>query len=291
MDSNDQNYVYGRVWVWHPTGVRIELPLPAAPIEAFAYVSECLAAGFLVSAPNNEGLDKLEVSYVIRGQVTNDGVTKDRMYLYADWGKPEYGSQMVLYMNTPEDAAAFEAASHIRISDLKVVRGKAGPIRDSEGFEQNAKPVRFSLLRKKVDVTEENPKGTWKLERYENGAPIATPPQQPDEPKQSARYVDIGREEPQRQQLTDENIFNSVFAHYQKSSNGGYVVFRSKQDINLTATMHGGREKLIQLMGKQWADANGVPNWTNGNHELSLPVAVRWIQDGEYRKVEELKAI
>lgn len=89
----------------------------------------------------------------------------------------------------------------------------------------------------------------------------------------------------------DGNMFACASAYYQKTSQGGYVVFRADHDTNLTATMYGGREKLIELMGKQWADANGVPNWANGTHALILPVYVKWAQDDKgNRKVEELKA-
>lgn len=147
-------------------------------------------------------------------------------------------------------------------------------------------------------------KGNWDEKRASEDAAWAkftawfkgepAPQQQkpaPQQQKPAAQKPSNVSPMPTQQPATSNNTFACASAYYQKTSQGAYVVFRADHDTNLTATMFGGREKLTEIMGKQWADANGVPNWANGTHKLILPVYVKWTQDDAgNRKVEELKA-
>lgn len=184
------NYT-GRTWMYHPSGAKVELPLPVDPQAAFEAVGAFIAAGFTVSAPDLENVDRLEVAYVVRGRKTNDdGTVTNRIYCYAPWGNPDFSSQMTVYLNNQDDTAAFESAAKLRVADLPVVNGKAGPARSSGDFERNARAVSFSVMRRKVDVSEDHPNGRWQLVSYVGGkAPATNGTQQPsqDEPGEEKR--------------------------------------------------------------------------------------------------------
>lgn len=167
----DTTPIIGRVWLYHESGAKVELPVEATtPIDAYAHVGEYLAAGWLVNAPDNSGLDRLDVAFVVRGVVTNENRTTPRIYMYSAWGKQDMGSQLTVYLNTPEDIAAFESASGVKLDSLPIVKGKAAPTKESGDFERNAKPVQFTVFRQKEEY-KDSPSGyRWSLVKYANGA-------------------------------------------------------------------------------------------------------------------------
>lgn len=166
---------YGRVWLFHPSGAKIELPLPSYPQEAFSYIDDCLKAGFLTSAPDNTGLDKIDVVYVVRGQKTDDKGTTDRLYFYAAWA--QQSSNMTVYLDTPEQVAKFERVSGLKVASMPIMKGKAAPAPDSRDFEALARPTNFTVTRKKVDAKDSPVGYRWELVDYVAGTPAQQPAQ------------------------------------------------------------------------------------------------------------------
>ena len=64
--------IHGRTWLYHPSGVKAEMPIPIDPRQAYDFINLCLGAGWLAEAPTGK-LEKLTISHVIRGEVTNNG--------------------------------------------------------------------------------------------------------------------------------------------------------------------------------------------------------------------------
>lgn len=148
MDTNP-NPVTGWTRLYHPAGVQVTLPVPLeAPISpevaqmALTSISNLLAAGWLVNEPGLEdGEVKQEIGFVIR-QAGNESPL---MALYARHPKLAHRF-LPLYLDTPEDLAAFEKASGLRVAELKRYTAKAAPDKDTEDFAAFAVEVNFSVV-------------------------------------------------------------------------------------------------------------------------------------------------
>ncbi len=117
----------GVVKLYHPAGVLVELPIPGGPFDyqaAFGNVSAALAAGFLVAAPGLEaGEQREEIGYVARKSKDNDrGGTTPVLDLYPANEQAKF-AVLSVYLNTPEDVAAFEHASGLKLAALQVYIG------------------------------------------------------------------------------------------------------------------------------------------------------------------------
>lgn len=124
----------GWVKLYHPSGVLVTLPVTASPLDYAALlrnVGGMLAAGFLPSAPGTEpGEHKEEVGYVVRRTKEGRHGPVPVLDLYPAHEATKFAA-LTVYLDTPEDAAAFERASGMRaevipeyIGDNKIERGK-----------------------------------------------------------------------------------------------------------------------------------------------------------------------
>lgn len=176
MDSNF-SIASGRVSMFHPSGARVELPIPQDPTAAFNYIQDCLNAGFLPSAPDIAGLDRLDVAYVVRCQFGNG---KTRLYFYKSYG--EMGSDMTVYMDSATDIANFERASGLKLDDMPIYEGDAAPQRTGSQFPKYAIPTNFTVSREKEAPSQKYKTGRWVLKGYvgfANSAPQTEQPQKP----------------------------------------------------------------------------------------------------------------
>lgn len=117
-------------------GVLVTLPVTVAPLDYAAMISNVramLAAGFLVNAPGVEpGETKEDIGYVVRrSKDSRDGGQVPVLDLYPANDGAHFAILSV-YLNTPEERAAFEAASGMSlarmpeyIGDNKIERGKS----------------------------------------------------------------------------------------------------------------------------------------------------------------------
>jgi hypothetical protein len=171
---DNEQIITGRAWFFHPSGVKVELPLPSNPFDAYQYVDDCIQAGFLASAPNFDGLDKIDVAYVVRGQKSDDKGTTDRLYFYAAWA--QQSSNMTVYLDNADDTARFERASGLKVAELPIIKGKQAPQRESRDFEHYARNVNFTVTRRKVDAKDSPVGYRWELVDYVGSAKPSTSP-------------------------------------------------------------------------------------------------------------------
>lgn len=125
----------GWVKLHHSSGALVTLPVMVAPLDyaaMFANVTRAVEAGFLVREPGLEaGEMKEEVGFVVRRSKDNDrgGVTPV-IDLYPANDRATFAI-LTIYLNTPEEVAAFEAGTGAKldripkyIGDNKIERGK-----------------------------------------------------------------------------------------------------------------------------------------------------------------------
>ena len=130
----------GDVWLYHPRGPKVRLPVPAgahegaefacSPALALAAVDDYLAAGWLLDAPGLEaGEHKEEVGYVLRRSKDNqDGSETPIIDLYSANDQLTW-KVLSVYLNTDDDVAAFERAAGVRLTDIPLFSGTAAPER------------------------------------------------------------------------------------------------------------------------------------------------------------------
>lgn len=174
---------YGLVKLIHPNGASVTIPLPVdgsiigneVAHALLASVTNLVDAGFMVSEADRVGADEMEVNFVVHGQVNNEGRITERIWFYAPWGDANNGAQLTHYLNVPEDLAAFEAASELRVADLPLVDGRASPAANTGVFRQNARAVTMKVLRRKEE-DKGSPVGyKWALVKYLGSAPQGSP--------------------------------------------------------------------------------------------------------------------
>lgn len=119
----------GYVKMWHPKGVQASLELAGSPAEAFAAVEAAFAAGWLANMPGLEpGEDVEPVGGCLKAEQKNkkDGTITPVVYLYSPKAALEY-QIFKHYLNTREDALAFEAASGLTLSKMPLYEGDGAP--------------------------------------------------------------------------------------------------------------------------------------------------------------------
>jgi hypothetical protein len=123
----------GSARFYHPSGVPVTLPLVGSFAEQFAAVGDALAAGFLASPPGVEqGEHKDDIGYVVKREKENDdGTVTPIVDLYPADEALKF-AMLSVYLNRPQDEAAFEAVSGVKVASLplyigqnKVERGKS----------------------------------------------------------------------------------------------------------------------------------------------------------------------
>lgn len=102
---------------YHVSGLLVTLPVRGAnAVEMFAAVDAIIAAGFTVAAPGLEaGENKIECGWVMRTTQNKNGRLTPILHLY----EPDNTWPTVkTYLNQPEDVAAFEFASGIKVDKI-----------------------------------------------------------------------------------------------------------------------------------------------------------------------------
>ena len=121
----------GWVRLYHSSGALVTLPVPCdvrnldCYAAAFAAVSDAVAAGFTVAAPGLEdGEYREQIGYVVRRSKDNerDNTVTPVLDLYPASDAARFAC-LTVYLNRPEDVAAFEAASGMRLDSLPVYIG------------------------------------------------------------------------------------------------------------------------------------------------------------------------
>jgi hypothetical protein len=125
--------VCGWTKLFHPRGPLVTLPLPADPAAALAAVTAALDAGFLAQAPGlEEGEEKEQIGWVLKSVHSNEGRETPFVLLYSA-NEALTWSILKVYLNTDQDAAAFEHASRMKLADLPEYVGQDKPQRSANG--------------------------------------------------------------------------------------------------------------------------------------------------------------
>lgn len=125
--TTDTNTGYAKLY--HPRGPLVSLPVPSDPKDAFDHIARCLDAGWLVIAPGlEEGEQKEEVGYVLRGQCDGNGETTPFLLLYST-NEGHAFSFLKVYLNKPADVDAFEYAAGMKLAQLPEYMGNDKPER------------------------------------------------------------------------------------------------------------------------------------------------------------------
>lgn len=124
----------GEMWLYHPSGVKVKLPVPVIMGRhqyevAFHCIREALEAGFMVHEPGLEaGEEREDIGWVCRLDHEKDGETTATVLLYSS-NQAMTWSFLRRYMNTKEDIQAFEAASGLKYDNLPPYPGNDHPQR------------------------------------------------------------------------------------------------------------------------------------------------------------------
>jgi hypothetical protein len=145
--------------LYHPSGAQVTLPITYGVADLmFAQVDAYLTAGFQVDAPGlEEGEQKQEVVSVSRREAS-DGTPIVAFYL----AHPKTVKKFLhAYLNRPEDIAAFESASGLKLDSIPTWLGE----RDIDKDNKQAGDYIVQLPRPINLVWEVNPKWlTWNAE-------------------------------------------------------------------------------------------------------------------------------
>ncbi len=115
--------------LFHPRGPQVTLPLPPDPADALDAVSAALDAGWLVTAPGlEEGEEKEQVGWVLKSIFSNEDKETPFVLLYSA-NEALTWSFLKVYLNTPQDQAAFEHASKMKLSEMPEYVGQDKPQR------------------------------------------------------------------------------------------------------------------------------------------------------------------
>jgi hypothetical protein len=126
-----EEFPHGSMKLYHPRGVQVTLPVPFAGDfrKSFAAVGAALDAGFLAEAPGlDQGEEKEQVGWLVRGSVEQEGQITPFLLLYCADDNMSY-SFLKVYLNTPEDVAAFEFASGMKLDRIPEYEGHDKPER------------------------------------------------------------------------------------------------------------------------------------------------------------------
>lgn len=119
-----------RTWLYLPTGNKVEFEFSDSSIpeddyaNAMDYTRRLLALGASVTAPGLEaGEEKEQIGAVVRRSKVNDDATETPildLYLNHDATKYKF---LTVYLNTPDDIAAFETASSLKLDSIPFWEG------------------------------------------------------------------------------------------------------------------------------------------------------------------------
>jgi hypothetical protein len=139
IDANGELYTVpgqpacGSVRLFHSSGALVTLPVFAAPEDCYAgmfrSVNAALAAGFTVCAPGMEqGEEKDEIGWVVRTTKNSKTGVADLLFLYSV-NEALTWKVLNVYLDTPEQVAAFEAVSGLTVAKLPKFPSEAAPQR------------------------------------------------------------------------------------------------------------------------------------------------------------------
>ena len=157
----------GWVKLFHKKGVLVTFPL-RGDINTFdAQVNGLFDQGWLAVAPGlEEGEEKEEVGWVLRGAYEKDGQTTPFVLLYAT-NEAMTWSFLKVYLNKPADVAAFEYAAKMKLGDLPDYIGDNKPQRGAaaktDAFIKKARP--FGVVFKKNPKHDDTEAGKMKPAR------------------------------------------------------------------------------------------------------------------------------
>lgn len=159
MNEANTNPLTGWTRLYHPSGAQVTLPITYGVAGImYAQVDAYLLAGFQVNAPGlEEGEQKQEVVSVSRRE-SSDGTPIVAFYL----AHPKTVKKFLhAYLNKPEDIAAFEAASGLKLGAIPNWPGE----RDIDKDHKDSEKYIVQLPRPIHLVWEVNPKWqTWSAE-------------------------------------------------------------------------------------------------------------------------------
>ena len=162
MNDNDTTTPpNGWTRLYHPSGAQVTLPITYGVAGLmFAQVDAYITAGFQVDAPGlEEGEQKQEVVSVSRREAS-DGTPIVAFYL----AHPKTVKKFLhAYLNRPEDIAAFESATGLKLDSIQVWTGE----RDIQKDNKDAGKYIVQLPRPINLVWEVNPK--WQIWSAEGG--------------------------------------------------------------------------------------------------------------------------
>jgi hypothetical protein len=154
--SDEQKPTTGFVKLYHPSGALVTLPVATTPLDVphfgamFSNVTAMLAAGFTVNLPGLEaGEQKEEIGYVLRCEKVNkSGRMSSRVHLYSTNSAVEF-KVLSEWLDSDEEDRAFEAASGLKLANMKAFPALAAPKRGessaSDGFIYKA-PKPFYVI-------------------------------------------------------------------------------------------------------------------------------------------------
>ena len=155
--------------LFHPRGPQVTLPVPCNDYRAaFEAVSLALDAGWLVQAPGlEEGEEKETVGWVLRGGFEKDGKLTPFVLLYSA-NEALTWSFLKVYLNSPEDVAAFEYAAKLKLAQLPDYEGNDKPQRGASAKTDKyivGVPRPFQVVFKKNPKHDDTEQGKMKPAR------------------------------------------------------------------------------------------------------------------------------
>ena len=183
-------------WVtgYLPNGVKVSytvpIPFEVSPYEAaMQFTNMLLQGGFLLHEPGLEvGEEKERIVTVMRREKPSDGTPIIDMFpQWGAGGDEPFGTYKYLhvYLNTPEDIAAFLSAAGLKSLDQIPLYDGQGALRRTAGKKHPKEftpPQAFMVVRaqgKEKTGSDGQPYRPWELVRYEPVSPAPAPAVQP----------------------------------------------------------------------------------------------------------------
>jgi hypothetical protein len=218
-------------WVklFHPRGPDVRIALPYEAGELFNRVTALMDQGWLSTAPGlEEGEEKEQVGYVLRGGFERDGQTTPFVLLYAANDQLTW-SFLKCYLNTPADVAAFEYASKMTLAALPDYVGNDKPQRGASQKTDTfikAAPKPFGVVFKKNPKHDDTDAGKMKPARLFVRWTDQRPNQQPTEQSNGEPAKPIGKAPEDDQRVIDGWIANwsNWIDALRKSDANGYPI-------------------------------------------------------------------
>ncbi len=186
--------------LFHPRGPQVTLPLPPDPAAALAAVSAALDAGWLVQAPGlEEGEEREMIGWVLKSIHSNEDRETPFVLLYSA-NEALTWSVLKVYLNTPQDQAAFEHASGMKLAEMPEYVGQDKPQRGTNHRTDTyivPAPKPFGVVFKKNPKHDATEAGKMKparlFVRWADTAPATQPGPDPDATISVAQQDEIER--------------------------------------------------------------------------------------------------